>query len=52
MKLQSYEIADALESRRIEAAVRLLLDHFFLSQPDALPDITFMPKVESPRVLI
>ena len=52
MKLESYEIAEALKSRQIEVAVRLLLDHFCLPQPDALPDTSLISSDGVPRVLV
>jgi hypothetical protein len=52
MKLQSYVIADALQNRQIETAVRILLDHFGLPQPDVLPKITIIPEQNITRLLV
>jgi hypothetical protein len=51
MKLESYAIAQALENRQIDAAVRLLLDHFGLFQPDVLPKHTVIPARDELRLL-
>jgi hypothetical protein len=52
MKLESYAISDALLAGQTETAIRILLDHFGLPQPDVLPKITIIPKQNIPRLLV
>ena len=52
MKLESYEMAAALASGMIDAAVRQLLDYFKLTQPDVLPKYTVLPVQGEVRLLI
>ena len=52
MKLESYEMAAALASGKIDTAVRQLLDYFRLPQPNILPKHTVLPAQGEVRLLI